>query len=126
MATHKATTDHSSFATNNFFRPPCDCKDLMVPNALLALRHLFDAHGDVPSDVFPSELLPMACLERSEGCISLDAKRSNPWLWSKVSLPCKCKQLATPSALLVCQHIYDTHVRGRGRLEHGEIAGVRR
>jgi hypothetical protein len=63
MGAHKSTTNHSSFATANFFRPPCSCKDVAVTSALQAVRHLWDAHDVQFSDVFHGELLPMVCIE---------------------------------------------------------------
>lgn len=114
MATHKNTTDHSGFATSGCFRPPCSCRHVAVTSAWQAVRHLWNKHEDESTDVFPNDPLPMACLEPGEGFAMLDAMRSHPWLWSKASLPCKCKHLVAPNALLVIQHIYDEHVQQRG------------
>jgi hypothetical protein len=62
---------------------------------------------------FAGEFYRTTCLESGEGLNQADAKRRWPWLAQKVPPPCTCKGLITPNALLVVQHVYDSHVHGR-------------
>jgi hypothetical protein len=62
---------------------------------------------------FAGEFYRMAVLESNVGFNQADAKRQWPWLAQKVAPPCSCKRLMAPHALLVVQHLYDTHVVDR-------------
>jgi hypothetical protein len=55
----------------------------------------------------------MTCLEANVGFNQSDAKRRWPGLAQKVVPPCTCKGLRASNALLVLQHLYDTHVVDR-------------
>ena len=60
-----------------------------------------------------TNIFRMTLLEPYVGFNQADAKRKWPWLAQKVPLPCTCKGLITPNAVLVLQHLYDTHVCDR-------------
>jgi hypothetical protein len=60
-----------------------------------------------------TNIFRMTLLEPYVGFNQADAKRKWPWLAQKVPLPCTCKGLVTPNAVLVLQHLYDTHVVDR-------------
>jgi hypothetical protein len=61
-----------------------------------------------------TDIFRMTLLEPYVGFNQADAKRRWPWLREPVPQPCDCKhpELA-PYALLVLQHVYDTHVVDR-------------
>lgn len=63
----------------------------------------------------PSHVINLlrTCLAANVGFSHADAKRRWPWLKEVVPLPCDCQRIQVPIALLVLQHLYDTHVCDR-------------
>ena len=68
--------------------------------------------GQPKKPYVPGDLLRMACLAANVPN-QAEAQRRWPWLGEDVEIPCDCEDLIFSNALLVLQHLYETHVRAR-------------
>lgn len=59
------------------------------------------------------DLLRMICISANVAFNQANAKSRWPWLKAQVALPCSCKKLLLPNAVLVLQHLYDEHILER-------------
>ena len=79
----------------------------------LAFRYLeSDPDARTGQPYVPGDLLRMTCLAANVPN-QAEAQRRWPWLKETVDPPCDCQHLETPNALIVLQHLYETHVRAR-------------
>jgi ribosomal protein L37AE/L43A len=81
----------------------------------LATRYLEsdpEARSKPDKPYLPGDLLRMTCLAANVPN-QADAQRRWPWLGEDVDSPCDCENLIVSNALLVLQHLYETHVQTR-------------
>ena len=69
--------------------------------------------GEPKKPYMPGDLLRMTCIAANVPLNQAEAQRRWPWLGEDVDPPCACEKLIVSNALLVLQHLYETHVRAR-------------
>jgi hypothetical protein len=82
----------------------------------LGIRYLEsdpDTEPEPTKPYVPGDLLRMTCLAANVPLNQAEAQRRWPCLGEEVDSPCDCKNLIISNALLVLQHLYETHVQAR-------------
>ena len=91
----------------------------------LGIRYLESDPDSEPTPDKPylaGDLVRMTCLAANVPN-QAEAQRRWPWLGEDVETPCFCKKLIVSNALLVLQHLYETHVQARQDWSDEQLIG---